>query len=109
MTTLWVDAQLPPSLSRWVRETFGVDCLHVANLGLAGAGDIEIARRAVEAEAIVLTKDADFAAIVHQYRQPAVVWLRIGNCTNVELRVRLISGLPGALELVSSGEKLVEI
>ena len=39
----WVDAQLPPGLAVWLRETQGVDAKALREIGLRDAGDLEIA------------------------------------------------------------------
>ena len=57
----WLDAHLFPQLARWIRETFGVECLHVQDLGLRDAEDAETFQKAREAGSVVMmTKDADF-------------------------------------------------
>jgi predicted nuclease of predicted toxin-antitoxin system len=38
----WVDAQLPPALAQWLRESFGVKAFSLRELGLRDAEDIEI-------------------------------------------------------------------
>jgi predicted nuclease of predicted toxin-antitoxin system len=40
---------------------------------------------------------------------PQIIWLTCGNTSNARLREILSSNLPDALELLKSGEKLVEI
>ena len=43
--TLWLDAQLPPALARWISEQpWGVDAVAVRELGLRDASDPEIFR-----------------------------------------------------------------
>jgi predicted nuclease of predicted toxin-antitoxin system len=58
--TLWLDAQLSPSLAPWFRRTLGVSCSAVRELGLRDAPDHEIYMAARDGQAIVVTKDADF-------------------------------------------------
>jgi predicted nuclease of predicted toxin-antitoxin system len=62
--TLWLDNQLPPALSHWVTAALGAVCVPVRDLGLQRAADAEIFQAAHAANATVLTKDADFAAVV---------------------------------------------
>lgn len=40
---------------------------------------------------------------------PAVIWLRCGNCTTNKLQTILDRHLPTALDMIRSGEPLVEI
>lgn len=57
-----VDAQLPPALAGWLRDR-GHEAEHVADVGLVGATDAEIAVRAERSAAVLVTKDEDFTAI----------------------------------------------
>ena len=57
-----------------------------------------------------MTKDSDFVDLVdHLGEPPQIIWLTCGNTSNAQLREILTSVLPEALELLRSGEKLVEI
>ena len=55
-----VDAQLPPGLARWLAEQ-GHTAQHVDKLGLGDAGDVTIWNHALSINAIIVTKDEDFA------------------------------------------------
>lgn len=101
---IWLDAQLPPLLARWVRETFGWECRHIVDLRLP-APDVLIARAAAEAGAMLLTKDQDFRRI----QLCPVLLLRVGNISNARLRDVLRRSLPDAVERLQRGEKLAEI
>jgi predicted nuclease of predicted toxin-antitoxin system len=57
--TIWLDAQLPPSLAAWIATTFGVECHAVRDLSLRDAKDSQIFQAARDAEADVMTKDSD--------------------------------------------------
>ena len=75
-----VDAQLPPALARCLVR-LGHESEHVLNVGLLGADDRSIQQYAAEHNIVVITKDEDFAAnLLWQKNNPAVVWLRVGNC-----------------------------
>jgi predicted nuclease of predicted toxin-antitoxin system len=108
--TIWVDAQLSPSLATWITDTFGVPARAVRDLGLRESKDFPIFRAAREAGAIVLTKDADFPHLLQQHGPPPkVLWLTCGNTSNPSVREILTSTLPSALKLFEEGESLVEI
>ena len=95
-----VDAQLPPALARWLRET-GHEALPVREIGLREATDETICAHALRTGAVVLTKDEDFALLARSSgTAPVVVWLRVGNCSNAELRAWLEPRLPGIMQLV---------
>ncbi|MEO5960921.1 MAG: DUF5615 family PIN-like protein [Opitutaceae bacterium] len=104
-----VDAQLPPSLVRWLREA-GHEAVPVREVGLREAEDEAICDHALRTGAVILTKDEDFAEIAKGAgTAPIVVWLRIGNCSNEELRVWLEPRLPGIVELVAQGGRIIEV
>ena len=88
-TQVWIDAQLPTALARWLRTEHGVDTVHVEELGLLRARDPVIFARARSADrsVVIVTKDDDFPKLLGQHGSPPqVVWLRCGNVTNQELR-----------------------
>lgn len=102
-----LDAQLPPKLSRALTRG-GHVALHVYECGLLTATDREIWKYAAKQGAVVLTKDADFAAL-RGARGPAVVWLRLGNVTNDALIAAVIGALPEIVTAIEAGEKLIEV
>jgi predicted nuclease of predicted toxin-antitoxin system len=107
---LWLDAQLPPALARWIGEQFLIPASPVRELGLRDALDRAIFEAARQADAVVLTKDGDFARLLTALGPPPrIIWLRCGNTSNVRLREVLLVTLPRALALLESGECLIEI
>ena len=107
---IWVDAQISPALAKWISREFGHPACSVRELGLRNAKDKDIFAAARQAGAIMLSKDSDFAEMVDRLGPPpSVVWLTCGNTSNEALRSLLKTVLPRALELISRGEKLVEI
>ena len=108
--TIWVDAQLPPSIAKWVEARFGAAAVAVRDLDLRDAADIDIFRAARQADAVVLTKDADFSHLLAQHGPPPrVLWLTCGNTSNAKLQEILSRSLPEALALFEAGEALVQI
>ena len=110
--TVWLDAQLSPRLSRWTAETFGVDCVHVRDLGLRRAEDAEVFHRAREAGTgtVVMTKDEDFVDLVERLGiPPQVLWVRCGNMSNARFKSVLLRTLPDAIVLLENRELVVEI
>lgn len=107
---VWVDAQLSPKLARWLAESLGVNATHVRELGLLSATDRVIFDAAREAGAAVLTKDADFVALVERLGPPpSILWITTGNSTDTVLRRLLLELWPEAAALLSSGIPLVEV
>jgi predicted nuclease of predicted toxin-antitoxin system len=107
---IWVDAQLSPALAPWISQHFSIDSISVRRLGLVKAKDPVIFQAAREANAVVLTKDADFPLLLERFGPPPnVLWVRCGNTSNNHLRNVLTATLPDALRMIASGEALVEI
>lgn len=107
---IWLDAHLAPALAAWIVQSCGQPAAHLRELGLRDAKDREIFAAARAANAVLLTKDADFVDLVRRLGPPpAIVWLTCGNTSNLALRELLRTMLPRALALIESGETLVEI
>lgn len=107
---IWIDAQLPAALARWIRENFQIEAQAVRDLGLRDAKDHVIFKAARGAKAVVMSKDEDFRLLVERLGPPPqVLWVTCGNTSNARLREILKQSLPAALELLRRGEPLVEI
>ncbi len=105
-----VDAQLPPALARYLSASMGVDATHVLDLGLLTATDSAIWQFALEHQYVVITKDDDFqvrAAL--STTQPAIIWVRIGNCSKKKLLDVFAQHWPTIQAELSCGTLLVEI
>jgi predicted nuclease of predicted toxin-antitoxin system len=109
--TIWLNAHLSPAIAAWITATFGIAAIAVRDLGLRESEDPEIFEAAKAAgEIVVMTKDRDFIELVEQYGSPPqVIWLTCGNTSNDRLKEILIATLPNAIELLRSGESIVEI
>jgi len=106
----WIGAQLSPYLARWLPSEFGVEAQPVRELGLCDAGDRDIFMAAREAEAVVMTKDRDFVLLLEQLdAPPRILWITLGNTSNVHLKGALSKSFPAARDLLLRGEPLVEI
>ena len=103
-----VDAQLPPDLARFLTSC-GYEAKHVEEIGLLSADDSEIWERARSDGFIIVTKDADFAALSNLRTGPQILWLRFGNTRKAELRARLGPLLPRIVAALVAGEKLIEV
>lgn len=108
--TIWLDAQLSPALANWMGETFGVLCRTVRDLDLRDAGDAQIFEAARTADAVVMTKDADFVRLLERHGPPPqVLWVTCGNTSNQVLRQLLRHVWPNVCAMLDAGEALVEI
>lgn len=104
-----IDAQLPPALARWLREA-GHEAEHVEDVGLREADDATIWAHALQSGAAIVTKDEDFAArSTRETTAPIIVWLRVGNSTNPALRAWIDARLPGIVQMLSQGNRLIEV
>ncbi len=108
---VWVDAQMPPALARWLRQAHGIDAWHVDEVEQLEADDPAIfAAARTGRAAVVVTKDDDFVALVErQGPPPQVVWVTCGNVRNAVLRTLVLGAWPRVAELLVAGEPLVEI
>lgn len=80
------------------------------DIGLAQEKDTPIWRYADEHQAVIVTKDEDFAEWVLRGRAgPSVVWLRIGNSSKRALRGWFEPLLPTIIKKIEQGERLVEV
>lgn len=107
---IWIDAQLPPTLAKWLAVTFGLEAAALRDLELRDAQDIEIFEAARAENAVIMTKDSDFIDLVCRLGSPPqILWLTCGNVTNRNLRQLLTATLPDALERLNQGEVIIEI
>lgn len=107
---IWVAAQMSPAIAAWISSNFAVNAVAIRNLGLRYSEDKEIFEAARRENAIVMTKDSDFVLLLDRLgAPPQVIWVTCGNTSNARLKEILTSTLPKALELLNSGEELVEI
>lgn len=107
---IWTDAHLSPALAPWLRTSFGVEAIPLRDLGLREAEDPVIFEAARDVGAVLMTKDRDFADLVMRHGPPPqIVWLTAGNTSNARLREILHLGWHRIVEMLASGEPLVEI
>lgn len=60
-------------------------------------------------DAVIWSKDADFAARAKRAQGLQVVWLRLGNTTSASLRAKLSPQLSSIEAALSGGEFLIEV
>lgn len=108
---LWIDAHLSPSLAAWINRNFpAVEAHSVRSLNLQHAKDQEIFDAAKRADATIMSKDADFLKLIDRFgAPPSIIWITCGNTSNKKMRKILNSSLEKAIELIVSGESVVEI
>ena len=96
-------------LPRWLMAQ-GHVAEHVADIGLCDSEDSPIWHYALQNQAVILTKDEDFATRAMQSKKaPIVVWVRIGNSSNQALLQWFAPLLPQLLSLLDQGNRIVEL
>jgi predicted nuclease of predicted toxin-antitoxin system len=95
---IWIDAQLSPSIAAWINRSFqNIQAQSVRSLDLQRADDNAIFDAAKKAAAVIMSKDSDFLKLVDQFGTPSqIIWI-------------LAKSLGKAVELINSGEPVVEI
>ena len=109
---IWLDAQLSPSLAKWMKDAFALEETFAVQLDeiLKRAKDRDVFERARAAGAVVMTKDYDFVDLLERLGPPPqVLWVTCGNTSNRKMRQVLATAMPQALALLRRGEPLVEI
>ena len=106
---LLLDAHLPPVLAR-VMTREGYEVVHVAELAMKEAADIDIWQYALAHDYVVVSKDEDFMRYKRDASgKPRFIWVRTGNCKNRELIDTMVKHLPTVIELLESGSEMVEV
>lgn len=105
---LIIDQQLPPVLAEWFRQR-GLDAAHVRELGLTDAPDAVVWARAMLDDAVVVSRDEDFANLLRDRGGARLVWIRVGNCTNPQLLVMIEENWPAIARRLAQGERLLEL
>lgn len=107
---VWIDEHLSRRLAPWLKAEFGLEAAHVSELGLSSVLDSEIFARGRTADAVILTKDFDFVALLDRLGPPPrVIWLTCANASTPFLKRLLALRMPIVLESLAAGEALVEI
>jgi predicted nuclease of predicted toxin-antitoxin system len=104
-----IDAQLQPALARWLVAA-GHEAEHVTDRAMQAAPDTAIWDLALREQAVIVTKDEDFAQR-HALAAtgPAIVWIRLRNTRRAELLAWFEAALPRILSALASGETLIEV
>lgn len=83
--SLLFDQNISIQVKKNIQEHYP-DCLHVKEIGLINALDIEIWNYAKLKNLIIVTKDSDFNDFYTLFGfPPKLIWLRIGNSNNKKI------------------------
>ena len=106
---LLVDNQLPLALAVHLRG-WGLDCIHVLEVGLSTADDPDIWDRAAADDRILVTKDEDFLLLATRPGDTGrMVWVRLGNCRNVTLLAAFDLARDALLQAIQAGQRVIEL
>ena len=91
-------------------QTFSIQAQSLVSLGLRDANDLDVFYAARTAGATIMSKDQDFVDLVLMHdTPPQIIWVTCGNTSNAFLRNLLQRVFPQILQLLESGEPLVEL
>jgi predicted nuclease of predicted toxin-antitoxin system len=95
--TIWLDAHVSPAMAPWLAAKFQLTAISVRDLGLRDAQDPTIFANARIADAIVMTKDSDFAEMVQRMGPPpksfvAVLWQHVERDASATSLTRVACG-----------------
>lgn len=106
----WIDANLPPQLAIWLKESFSVNAIHLKDIGLLCASDKEILLKASGKPVVILTKDEDFADVLRRAKGfPKIIWITVGNISNQQLKKIILDNFAAAVSKLSHEYNIVEI
>lgn len=104
-----IDAQLPPALARVLTE-HGHVAEHGTDIGPGDAPDRALWRYALDHQAVVVTKDEDFAQMVAiEDDSPTVVWIRVGNTRRAALLAWFEPSIERIVSMVERGDQVIEL
>jgi len=104
-----IDNQLPLALRRFLSEQ-GHDVLHVLDLGMATASDLQVSQLAANEGRTIITKDEDFSILAAMGRcQAPVIWVRCGNCRTRALLDLFSQSIETIEEKLRSGNLVIQL
>jgi len=107
---VWLDANISPSISNWIRNQFDIRCFSMRDLGFRDSGDSIIFQAAkAKGDVVIISKDEDFCRLlINSKPPPKIIWLTFGNCSNAKMKDILEKDLKKALAYLEEND-LVEI
>lgn len=107
--TFWLDENMPPVLAKGLRGR-GVASEHFRDLGFTETPDQEVFALAGRANAVIVTKDSDFAILVlGQGSPPQILWVRTGNMKTPSLLRLFEDRIDTVLKHLAEGAPLVAL
>lgn len=88
----------------------GHEAEHVNDIGLGDAPDRDLWRYALDHDAVIVTKDEDFAQMfARENVSPPVVWVRVGNTRRSVLLERFEPLIDQLVSMVERGDLIIEL
>jgi predicted nuclease of predicted toxin-antitoxin system len=104
-----IDNQLPAALARFLVER-EENALHVLDLGMDEASDIQLWGYAIQHSMILISKDEDFFHLANRSGDTGrLLWVRLGNCRNHALIGAFEQKISVVLTAYQQGHRIVEI
>jgi predicted nuclease of predicted toxin-antitoxin system len=104
-----VDNQLPLALAAYLRSR-GDECQHVFEVGLDKTEDLQIWKRCIEEERVLISKDEDFIFLANRPGDTGrLIWVRLGNCRNAPLLDAFNRLYDAMLAALAAGQRIVEL
>ena len=107
---IWLDANISPSIAKFVSVNFQVNCYHIDSLPVDITDDEAIFNAAKrEVDVIITTKDYDFVTLQERFGSPPkIILLTFGNTSYAVLKEKLSLHFKEALRQLEV-ENMVEI
>jgi predicted nuclease of predicted toxin-antitoxin system len=104
-----IDANPPPRLCDFFRAQ-GYKASHLRDLGMERAADFDIWKQAYVEQAVIVTKDKDFASLaISRPDICPVIFLRVGNVRRGPLLAKFERVMQNLVHALDSGDKHIEI
>lgn len=98
---IWTDANISPSIAKWLSEEFDVQAQSFYKLGFQTETDYNIFMQAKENDVLFITKDRDYINLLATFKSPPyIILLKSGNISNAALKTKLHIAIPKCFDLI---------
>ena len=102
---IWLDEHLAPSIATFIYEIFKLEYRHINEIVGRESSDLEIFVAARKANAVIISKDSDFADLFYKLgAPPKIIYLTCGNISNKNLKLLLSEKLLSAIAEVLNND-----